>query len=273
VTLNAVQINNSRHFLKSNHLKVPFSMQGLYMFFKKTKVAEVATPEVPSIQAAVPRLSKRQKGFTLLELGFVVGLISIIVGGFAVYQNTDNAKATRAYADMTMLKDGVQRFQADTGMLPFSMTQLVDQNGDSPFGAGRYAFGDKWSGPYITGFGGISNISFNRSAASRGLGPDSLIGMGRLVNSPDGFYVQHDGEMDKIYPFAVGMKRIPSEVAKLISSKCGGLIWDGDDSDVIAAVAERNEAPCVAYPNSDPYGPNEWDVLLVVNPAGSFAPW
>jgi len=120
------------------------------MFFKKTKVAAVATTEAASIQTAAPRSAKRQKGFTLLELGFVVGLISIIVGGFAVYQSTDNAKATRAYADLMTIKDAALRFQADTGANTIRLDHLWSMNSMlMPGHAYSQNAISNWAGPYM----------------------------------------------------------------------------------------------------------------------------
>jgi len=102
-------------------------------------------------------LKKLQRGFTLLELSFVVGLVSILVGGFTVYQNTSNAKATKLYTDVMTVKDSVLRYASDTGMYPslLFLNRSPSSLLSGPHGAQLTSLQnmsphlDTWGGPYL----------------------------------------------------------------------------------------------------------------------------
>jgi type II secretion system protein G len=82
--------------------------------------------EVFQVMAIRKRLSG-QKGFTLIELLVVVAILGILatVAVPRVMDAIDNARAKKAIADMTVIRDGLERFYLDYGVFPCSLDYLV----------------------------------------------------------------------------------------------------------------------------------------------------
>ena len=84
--------------------------------------------------------SVTEKGFTLIEILIVVGIIGLIAS--LVVPNLlgryERAKGEIAKAQVEMLSSAVQAFILDTGRCPKSLTDLIHSD-DS-----------KWEGPYLS---------------------------------------------------------------------------------------------------------------------------
>jgi prepilin-type N-terminal cleavage/methylation domain-containing protein len=139
----------------------------------------------PSAQSVVnvPRASKqahKQKGFTLMELAVVLGVIavlaSVIIGSFS----GDSSKATKLLADMTTLGNSVNRAKMELGGIPSRLSVLWTRN-DAVAGNmfNGIAATTTWGGPYIerqpvdasnnitvSTVADAATISINREAAS-----------------------------------------------------------------------------------------------------------
>lgn len=83
---------------------------------------------------------RRQQGFSLIEVLVVMTILAVIFG--LVVRNVtggqDKAKYKQAQLEVLKITAGVQEFYLDTGNLPNSLEQLVNDSGDS-----------MWMGPYI----------------------------------------------------------------------------------------------------------------------------
>lgn len=98
--------------------------------------------------------TRRQSGFTLIEILIVIAIIGIIAGIVAskVFGNKDRAYYKLAETDMQTLAAKVGSFEEDTGALPGSLEDLVRQPGGVSGWLGPYAkekeLKDPWGTPY-----------------------------------------------------------------------------------------------------------------------------
>ena len=78
---------------------------------------------------AIRKRLSGQKGFTLIELLVVVAILGILatVAVPRVMDAIDNARAKKALADMTVIRDGLERFYLDYGVFPSSLDYLVSE--------------------------------------------------------------------------------------------------------------------------------------------------
>ena len=100
---------------------------------------------------------KRMRGFTLVEMIVVIAIIgvlaTIIVTRYA--GQTDQAKAAAAKSQVAQIESAVISFQANTGRLPNSLTELVNKPSDSVnWQEGGYLKGrgvpkDPWGNEFI----------------------------------------------------------------------------------------------------------------------------
>jgi type II secretion system protein G len=79
---------------------------------------------------AIRKRLSGQKGFTLIELLVVVAILGILatVAVPRVMDAIDNARAKKAIADMTVIRDGLERFYLDYGVFPPGLQALVSEN-------------------------------------------------------------------------------------------------------------------------------------------------
>lgn len=83
---------------------------------------------------------KLQKGFSLIEVLVVMTILAVIFGLVAknVMGGQEKAKLKQAKIEVEKLAQSVQEFYLDVGRLPDSLSQLVNDTGDS-----------MWYGPYV----------------------------------------------------------------------------------------------------------------------------
>ncbi len=83
----------------------------------------------------------RQRGFTLVELLLVLVILALI-GGLVlpgIIGKAEGAKVKAAASQIDRIAMAVESYYLDTGTIPESLDQLVDEPGDA----------DGWNGPYI----------------------------------------------------------------------------------------------------------------------------
>jgi len=103
---------------------------------------------------SIHRLPRRsgQRGFSLIEIIIVVVLIAAIVAFAAsrILGGSDRAKVNLAKSQLQTMAQKVQSYEMDTGMLPASLEDLVDDPG-TPGWLGPYAkaaeLNDPWNQP------------------------------------------------------------------------------------------------------------------------------
>jgi general secretion pathway protein G len=86
-------------------------------------------------------IGKPQKGFTLVELLLVLVILALI-GGLVlpgIIGKAEGAKVKAAASQVDRISMAVESYYLDTGDIPDSLDQLVDEPGDA----------DGWNGPYI----------------------------------------------------------------------------------------------------------------------------
>ena len=82
-----------------------------------------------------------QGGFTLVELLLVLVILALI-GGLVlpgIIGKAEGAKAKAAASQVSRLSMGVESFYLDTGQIPDTLEDLINEPGDA----------DGWNGPYV----------------------------------------------------------------------------------------------------------------------------
>ncbi len=95
-----------------------------------------------------------QKGFTLIELLVVVAILGILatIAVPRVMDAIDNARARKAESDLTVIRDGLERFYLDYGIFPPSLGWLsknafIDPNFTFKNSYGfKYFYAVRWDG-------------------------------------------------------------------------------------------------------------------------------
>lgn len=95
---------------------------------------------MPMKRSAV-RMSRRQGGFTLIEIMIVVGIIALIGGIVAttVFGESDRAKARLAVSQLQTIAGKIESFELDNGSPPQRLEDLVRQPSGSTSWLGPYA--------------------------------------------------------------------------------------------------------------------------------------
>jgi len=85
--------------------------------------------------------SRKQRGFTLVELLLVLVILALIAGLVlpGIIGKAEGAKARAASSQISRISMAVETFYLDTGSTPGSLSELVDEPGDVR----------GWNGPYI----------------------------------------------------------------------------------------------------------------------------
>ncbi|MFA6984713.1 MAG: type II secretion system major pseudopilin GspG [Arenimonas sp.] len=105
------------------------------------------------IHSVSPRMNKRARGFTLIELVIVITLIAAVLAvvGGKVISNKKRAEANLAKTQLSSLAAQVDQYQADVGAYPDSLAQLVSAPSEATGWLGPYAkdtdFKDPWHNP------------------------------------------------------------------------------------------------------------------------------
>lgn len=71
----------------------------------------------------------RRAGFTLIELLVVMAILATLLSIAAprYFQSVERAKEATLRTDLRLLREAIDKYRADTGRLPDSLQQLVDQ--------------------------------------------------------------------------------------------------------------------------------------------------
>jgi general secretion pathway protein G len=87
------------------------------------------------------RKSRKQDGFTLVELLLVLVILALIAGLVlpGIIGKAEGAKVKAAATTISRLSMGVETFYLDTGAAPESLNELVNEPGDVR----------GWNGPYV----------------------------------------------------------------------------------------------------------------------------
>jgi general secretion pathway protein G len=91
-------------------------------------------------------MRRRRRGFTLVELLVVVGIIAMLATMLVprVFKGMGKAKTDIARAKMAVIEDSLARFQYDCGRLPDEAEGGLECLLAPPAG-----LEDKWNGPYL----------------------------------------------------------------------------------------------------------------------------
>jgi len=97
----------------------------------------------------------KQNGFSLIEVLVVMTILAVIFGMVVrnVTGGAEKAKYKEAQIMVQKLSQAVQEFYLDTGNLPDSLQQLINDSGDSmwmgPYVKNEKELKDPWDEPYM----------------------------------------------------------------------------------------------------------------------------
>jgi type II secretion system protein G len=140
---------------------------------------------------AIRKRLSGQKGFTLIELLVVVAILGILatVAVPRVMDAIDNARDKKAIADMTVIRDGLERFYVEYGVFPPALSWLATQKFIDPNFTFKNSYGNyylyvvRWDGAAVAGT--LSDYNM----ADPGKTPDNTIPFVNAATSfPVGLY-------------------------------------------------------------------------------------
>lgn len=106
--------------------------------------------EAPEANREQLSRSNKQRGFTLMELMVIVGILGVIAAFAMSTADTSSSKATRLYNDMSTTKGALLRAKMDMGAFPTNLTALwVKANASSANMYGGLNGTTSWNGAYM----------------------------------------------------------------------------------------------------------------------------
>ena len=116
-------------------------------------------------------LNRRQSGFTLIEILFVVVIIGILAGiGIpAISGKSEKAKIAQAQSNLITISSGLQMYEMNNGTYPSSLEGLLDSSKDGfPFLQKNKVSLDPWGKPFTYSAPGAHNShGFDLSCTSQ----------------------------------------------------------------------------------------------------------
>lgn len=120
----------------------------------------------------------RSKAFTLVELLIVIIIVAVLAS-IAIPKFADSSKRSKEAAlkaDLKLYREAVERFKADTGVNPASLSDLAatsaPTSGLDSSGTSKAILASSWSGPYLRTVEAdpISGASFSYMTTSPSVG-------------------------------------------------------------------------------------------------------
>lgn len=138
--------------------------------------------EGPVLGASVsvnPRIRRRRRGFTLLELLLVMAIIVVMASmvSFAIMRFRENSNRDAAFANIRMLSDACKAYKLDVGFFPNSLNDLIvlptgmNQNQwRGPYLDARTVPMDPWGQPFVLGANNGERVLISSSGPDRQAG-------------------------------------------------------------------------------------------------------
>jgi prepilin-type N-terminal cleavage/methylation domain-containing protein len=127
-----------------------------------------------------------QRGFTLVEIMVVIGIMAILSAVVMMTASTDSSKATALFASMTTTSDSLERMKMDVGCYPTDMSALwVRANASA---ANMWCGQDgtsAWDGAYLKT---APFDTTNQAIEVSNIAPNAEIAFSREAGGSNGFY-------------------------------------------------------------------------------------